>query len=96
MTAKPPRLTRYGLLAGRPYAAVVLGRGHHSICELSSEVCSRAFVTWGYARLDCCRCPIGMARRKRRVRIVFEAELNRLSHSLTSDLGHHAQTKIYS
>ena len=42
------------------------------------------------------RCAIGMATHKWRVRIVFQAKLNSLSHGLTSDLGGNAETEIYS
>ena len=42
------------------------------------------------------RCAIGMATHKWRVRIIFQAKLNSLSHGLTSDLGSNAETKIYS
>ena len=41
-------------------------------------------------------CAIGMATHKWRVRIVFQAKLNSLSHGLTGDLGGNAETEIYS
>src|SRR5262249_15436411 len=39
---------------------------------------------------------IGMARGKRRLRVVLETKLDRLSRRLASNLGHHAEAKINS
>ena len=75
-----------------------MGSAASAIAFLALSVSRNAalalLVTGRYGCFHRIRSPIRVARGERRVRIVLDTELDRLSHGLAGNLGHNSQTEV--